>query len=693
MRFAVDSNDAVYITSPNQQTRMAPKGSETFSPVLWAGSEIYARQLICERVKSSILQVVFPTLSLDGDAECIWALFDKHIVLYHVSTDWPMHISSPDSSSDDGPVLVSPQGGPYSASFTISDATTFLRLKSCLVILEQNVTFRLLDLETWRLRTLVTFDSPTYSIYPANGALSLPFSESEERIILEDEGAVYLLDLKTGKTSSSPQLSLHGHRYDSIFPIPSSRHSPTYIVRKGNAAHLLRIANGVTQKIRFELTQWGHAAHVSSTGFTLKTRPDPSPSFAQYGYELAWQPHQEPAPDRLLPFDLSSLINNELFLNDLNINHGSQKWSLPLDLVTDLHPSFKRSEFCELIKTLPSTSVDALIGRILGKPLLNAPSVESCRIWSHAIYAWRAIDAGNNPVLKDFKSSVIPSLPDHVACNALIIIWNDENIRWAVDDPFILSLTRQVKKQYFKMFSALLLSQHSARNMELSLSMVELLVEDSEVSALEDHVRGLTAIHLEKTPFPKSDVLETLLAKPTDFMFSLKTAKDPYVVIGDTRYLYTRWKWFKRLMDFGGEETKNRTAKMPDWMSMNVLRSILGYVHEEWFDKVLSVSDALVLLEHRHEFDICDADDKPIAPFEGLYSYYMDVVFHKVTRHNVLEQIANCQRLGMKSKVLELFAPIISREYEIGALDLVEALSSQSLALLKEETVRLQALA
>ena len=685
-RFAVDANDRVYITRWKLQTLTAAKGSDTFHPLSWRDYQVHARHLICERVESSILKVVFPNLKLSGNgSECIWALFEDYIGLYHVDTETLMQVTSPGYARVDGPVLVSPQRTPQSSGGTLENTTTFMSMKSSIVILEGYSIFRILDLSTWTIRTLITLKGDTYSIYPTCVlSTPIPFIASQDYIMIEHKDGVYRLDLKTGKTSKPPPIELYGYSYKHCFPIPTSRDSLAYIFRNDNLCQLLRIVNGMEQTVEFELGKGHSAAHVSSTGLTLKSINTQASCKSFFSYEDHWKLHQAPAPDRLALFDLSSLIDSDL-PHDLTIKHSSRKWNLPLSIVTDLHPSFDGPELNKLIKIFPASSVEALIGRMLGKQLPDAVCVDSCRIWSHVSYMWRAIDCETNPVLNYFVFSVLPYLPDDVACNSLIDIWNDEKTNWAQDDLIVLYMARHVKNSCLKMFSTLLLSQLSTRNMELALAMIDMPNEDEDCSNEGEEELGLAAIHLKKTPLPESGDLETLLALPTDFVFVLGTIDDPYAIVGDMRYLYTRWRWFKRLIEVGGEEKKNRIARMPVWMSMSVLRAILGHIHEEWFDEVLSVSDALELLEHRHEFDICDADDEPIDPFVALYDHCMTVVFHDVSRNNLLEQIVNYQRLGMDSKVASLLSLVATGKYEFGALELIKALSLDLLALVKTE--------
>ena len=694
--FAIDSDDRIYITRRHLPTLKADKPYEQFSALHWGALKVHARHLICEPVESSILKVVLPKLRhIGGDSECIWALFKDHIGLYHVDKKILVQVTSPGQTAVDGPVLVSPQRTPQSSSATIGEAISFMRTTNYLVILSKEGTIRRLNLATWNLRTLVTLEHSAYSLYPMSiSATVLPFVASKDHITLDQGERICNLNLVTGKTSSVREVDLFGSKYDAILPIASSRSAPTYLLLKANQFQMLRIVNGMIQTTFFPGLGRSHrAAHVASNGFSLTTDTLHDASEGAEilsSHETEWQLLQAPARDRLQPFDLSPLINNDIFPNDLIIKHGSQKWKIPLDIVTDLHPSFKELKLNKLIKPFPTASVDALIRRMLGKPLPNAQDIDSCRIWSHVIYLWRLIDDEENPILEEFICFIIPSLPDPVACNTLLDIWNDAATNRTENDPIILSLARHVKDQCLKTFSKLLLSQHSPRNTELALNMIERHDEDTIISEPEFNELGLVAKHLEKTPIPEKGELEALLAKPTDFLFTFDTDDVPYVMIGDTRYLYTRWKWFKRLMDFGGEEKKKRIAKMPEWMSLSVLCAILGHVHEEWFNEVLSVSDALELLEHRHEFDICDADDNPIDPFGELYEHCIDVVFHEVTQDNVLEQIVNYQRLGMVSEVGPLLSLVALSEYQFDAVDLIKVLPLNLLALLKAEVARLE---
>lgn len=688
-RFAVDSKDTVYITGRWQQTLIAATRVNTYSTSLsWGALEVHARQLLCERVESSIVQDVFPNLKLSADgAECTWALFHNHIGLYHVDTETLAHVTPPSTwphACVDGPCLVLPQPAPQLLPGTIFDATSFLRLKYCIVILERHSTFRLMDLRTWTLRTIVTLEGTTCSIYPTSlFTTPLPFIASEASITIEREAGVFHLDLETGKTSKAQTLTLHGHTYDRFLPIPSSRNVPTYIARKGRLSYIIRVVNGMVQKKEFAIGKGHCAAHVASTGLTLKrVKAWRGHSTIDTSFETSWELHEAP-PLRLFPHDLSSLINSEHFPLDLTIKHCSQKWEIPLDIVLDLHPRFNGRKLEELIKPFPAASVDALMGRLLGKPLPDVVCVESCRTWSHVSYLWSVVGDGMNPVLDDFISSVLPSLPDSVASDALIALRSDTLIEWKEEDPFIHSLTCHVRNRCSP--ANPLLPHTRAFSSVAMITSVE--YEDNEV--IEEDARGLTPKLVKKASISMFGALETLLAKPTDFLFRLGIYDEPCVVIGDIRYLYARWKWFKRLMDAGGPEKKNRITEKPKWMSPAVLLAIVGTIQEEWFKDVLSVSDAFRLLEHRQEIDICDADDTPVAPFMPLYDHCMTLVFDEVTPNNILEQTMNYQRLGMVSKLETLLSLMASGKYGLDHRKVFRTLPWNLIRLLKAEADRL----
>ena len=698
--FAADSTDRIYITSLRRRTVICDPPYKELDYLRWSGLAIHARQLICERVESFILQVVFPNLNLSGDDEdCIWALFGDHIGLYHIETDTLKLLNSPGIGSPDtadkakggSPDWILPETAP-SYSLMVSYATKFLRWQSSMIILGQDANIRILDLKTWTLRTLAQLEASThphaYSFYPtivSTGAI--PFIASEHYITLDHATGALRMDLRTGETCKLPKLSLLGQTCDCILPIPSARNTLAYLVRNGGASHLVRIVNGKMERVPLEIGRGQHAAHIASIGFTLKTRTIETIGTVITAREETWELLEAaPAPNRLKTFDLSSLINNDLFNLEITIGDGSEsgEWKLPLDIVTDLYPSFNGRELNKLIKPFPSSTVHALVGRMFGKPLPNAICVDSCRIWSHVIYLWRAVDAENNFPLFNFIYSLVPQLPSPVACNLLLDMWNDEKTSWTLDDPIMIHLAWQVKIFGEIHFSELLATHNSDRNIALGLA-IKGLPKARRYSAQENR------LVVKPVAEPLSFKLLSRLEKPTDFMFIVPTPKTVRnALVGGMRYLYTRWMWFKRLMDFGGEEKKNRTAKMPAWMSMSLLRAVLGHIHEEWFDEALAVSDALALLEHRQEFDICDADDKPVAPFVALYDHCMAVVFHEVSRDNILEQLANYQHLGMKPKVMELLALIASGHFKFRVDELVKPLSLELWSLLVSEVALLR---
>ena len=683
-RFAVDSNDRIYIARRNLQTLIAETPYKKFDVLAWGSLQVYARQLLCERVESSILNFVFPNLKLSGDgAECIWALFEDHIGLYHSGTGKLQQITSPGHASEDGPVWISGQILPQSALGTILDANNFVRIDRSIVILQGHRVLRLLDLKTWTLRTIISLDGYTYSIHPSIlSTSSLPFVVSSIYIEITQSTGVFRMDLRTGETSVPPKLSLHGHIYDSIVPIPSSRSAPAYIIGDNRVFHLLRIVNGMVQTVKSPISKGHCAAHVASTGLTLLSTNSEASVIVSTSHKAGWSLHQWKPSHRLLPSsDLPSLINNDRFPYDFTIKNDSREWNVPLDIVTDLYPGFDGPKLQELIKPFPTLTVDAFMGRMLGKQLPDALCADSCRIWSHVIYLWRAVDAESNPVLQNFIDSVIPGMPTSLACDAFLDAWKDEKTKWTADDVIVRHLARHAKKSCHRHFSV---TRTYDRNMEAALA-ISVLVDIAQIDPM--------AQELARKPVKQRTMKEferKLKKRPTRFVFTFSSPGEVgKIQVGDARYLYVRWRWFKRLMDVDCHEKLNRIAEMPEWMSMASLRAILGCVHQERFTEVLSVSDALELLEHRQEIDICDADDTPVAPFVELYGHCMAVVFHQVTPTNIAGQLINYQRLGMVSKVGTLLSLVANGEYQLDASELIKALPLNLLALLKAEFDRL----
>lgn len=341
---------------------------------------------------------------------------------------------------------------------------------------------------------------------------------------------------------------------------------------------------------------------------------------------------------------------------------------VPSDLILDMHPNLSLINLQTTLKNslLSDDSISILISHLLHKPLPNCEWINFCRHWSHACWLWSEIGLAKlEPI---FASSIVPQLPSDLLCKVLLDVWNDIAITWTTDALIIRILSAQVKKLCLSEFEDLVASNLTPRNFKIAMHAATQVEDISKLADSETAYKpyGLTRfdIRASQTPIAPS--------RPFDFVFTLSPQHDQsFAVVADMRYMYTYWNWFKRLIDVGnGVEKDARTATLPPWTTSNVIIAVLECVHGAPLT-ALDHDEALLLLEHRREFDLVNAEDEPMQPFEVLFKHCMDLCFPELTDSNRVEHLAKYVRVQMDSKAEEVMDSILS---STSMVDLVKAL-------------------
>lgn len=707
-RFAVDSNDNILVASASSPTQIFDKVSENFSQFEWPDPQVHACDIICERVDTSILNNVFG-VAHDGPAECIWVLDSAHSVvsLFHTETRRLVQITQQNTSSTpaDGSALIASPRGPTLGALALP--VSFVRLnRPAFVIHEGFARFRLLDIETWQLTTITnlsTQDIPPLRLYPGlpSNSFKSPFIPSDDFVFLESESELRCLDVRNGNIFvGQTTIDIDHFYYDYALPMPSSRRAPIYAIRNGSKTLLFKVTNGKIEKTEVPLETCRSAVHVASANLSLLSVIDMDTKFPERVWGHFTEAFVSPM-ERLPPTDLSPLLlNNDYFPHDLVIQSDSQIWKTSFDSLRRLHPYLDDRLLIEVVKPFPSESVEALITFLFNKPLPTSDWALSGRIWSHVIYMWEELAMGDNLPFLNFIDVVLPKMGNKDVCTVLCDMWNDEKANWTQTAPIIESLARHVKAHCSDEFLALLMSLPTSRNVLLAYIVPS--IQLAAPKPLPDVYYGREWT-LSNPPLPEkkelSRGLETmqlkllecsdpklLLHNPNDFVFVLnRHPQERLAMVGDKRYLYSRWEWFKRLVHVGGVESTNRIAEMPSWMTSSCLATLLACVHSGRFDEDhLTPDDALDILEHRREMDLVDAEDEPLPTFESLYESCIKLLFPKVNSKNVLSNIIRYHRIGMASTVKKNLAHIASGKYEPSVLEVFDALPMELLVMLKQ---------
>ena len=673
LRLSMRSNGDFYATTwPKGLISMYSQSQTCASASFSSGLDENPCDVICERLDSSIVNAIFG--SPDG-TECAWLLFESAI-----------GIARPDDSLF---ALVTPQasGSPDRDGFAlpakratrpaiISGSFNFTRLKRPALVILGKGKLRMLDMVTWEVTTITSSLPSSLHMYPGLSGLlpTKPFVPSDDHVLLESEGDILRLDLASGKLISRMP---GGQRYD-FLPIPSD--VPTYLLRQKENTALLRHRDGLTEVAKIILKPGSAIAHCSYFDFTPVVSALNGEDYF-FNKNLLWK--KIPWVEYLPTCDFSSLLSNDFFPHDLVFKIEPQALKVSSDTLRNLHPDLNTLQLMKVVKTFPDASVDAFIRYLLGSPLKSNTN-ESHIIWSHSIFIYAALGLGNNLPFKTFVFSILPYLTTSEACNMLRDIWNDTHTNWTRADPLIEALALHVVAQCFEEFQALLIASASGRNMELAFAVHA--IKDTKTAIVWSEpspLRGLQPIQVYEADCTLTQP-SLLLNGPNEFVFVLNLPDRRLAMVGDIRYLYTRWNWFKRLIDCGGSEKLNRVAEMPGWMSPVELATILGYVHAGWCWADLKCHEALNLLEHRHEMELVDRDGNPHPTFADLHHACRSLLFPNPTEKNVLGQVTSYHRIGEMAKVKELLTAIVTQTYALEPMELFDELSVELLALLKE---------
>lgn len=693
-RFAVSSINNIFVTCDTGVTFTLDVARGVLVPFQWPDPNFTAHELVCMMVEPSVLDVVFGGVH-SAPAECMWILDQEasQLSLYHMTTKRLVRITACNDGSEvspDGAALVSPNRQPGQTLGSLQAAFSFVCLKNYVVVLESLIDgtrVRSLDLKTWQLRTDFIALKDREWICRIHQCMALDHSIVETSVLVELSDRDVQYDLVKRVTSDALQFPFVVKSGDRCYPIASSWDVPAYIIR-GYPHQLVKVVNGSVHigphpNSRRDL-RMVHIASMDVSVISMAYKGQVGAEFLWIFAKPDWKERLASNPIQLPPSDLSSLINNDLFSLDVIVKKDHKEWKLSTEILQKLHPYLHAPKLKDCVEPFSSDTVDVFIGFLFGKPLPKGDTTDSIRLWSQAIYLWRELSIGDNIPLLNFSATVLPSIPSSLACASLVDIWNDEKTNWVQTDPIIEALGGHVKNHCYQELVDFLLSRPSSRNMLLAFAVSTIKdTKSTNIVAKEVPLRGLPKVQLKPaalTFFPKA-----LLTKPNDFLFQLSPPHARHVILGDMLYLYTRWNWFKRLIDVGGAEKKNRIAEMPSWMSLPCARAILSCVHSNSFGEVLSTSDSLELLDHRREMDFVDSNDVPIEPFKPLIEACQEVLFPITNTTNVLKQIQSYHRLAMTSKVKELLGLVASGFYPVGALNLLDELSSDLLTQLKEQ--------
>lgn len=117
--------------------------------------------------------------------------------------------------------------------------------------------------------------------------------------------------------------------------------------------------------------------------------------------------------------------------------------------------------------------------------------------------------------------------------------------------------------------------------------------------------------------------------------------------------LYSRWGFFRRMIDSGLAEAHTRRLVLPNGFPKSVLLDLIKFIYSGSLPHTTSLTstNSLYLLEHAEEFDLVDSTNLPREHFAPLITFCRSSVFHPLTVANVLGKLKLIAELGSKKDI------------------------------------------
>lgn len=125
-------------------------------------------------------------------------------------------------------------------------------------------------------------------------------------------------------------------------------------------------------------------------------------------------------------------------------------------------------------------------------------------------------------------------------------------------------------------------------------------------------------------------------------------------------FLYAKWHYFKKLMDFGGvEATSMHVILSEDW-TPSCLYALLKYIYTQKIEFV-EEDDIVWVIEHALQYNLVDSDGKPHIGFEALIYHCKEMIGGNLTNINCVTMYHLSNRLKLKERALLCYNYLKSR--------------------------------
>ena len=349
--------------------------------------------------------------------------------------------------------------------------------------------------------------------------------------------------------------------------------------------------------------------------------------------------------------DVSLLIDYPHLKFDLDLTHtlSGMTWNLPSQALAP--HGLLASTLVTLVKDsiFPKSSIDALIRYLC----LQRGLQPSCLALSHITRMFSQLGLDVSRPLNDLKLA-LDNTPHDVALQDLFDVWEDRNAEWNLDDTIIHLLVAKIREKpvdndFFELTFP-----------RMSKHLYPLLMLVSSSSALKTCPVLVPSTWSPDAPQEHSSQSalhpQAILNNPWDFLFLFDVEERGTCAISDSLVLLLpQWLWIRHMFSSGCSESKSRVAHMPRWMTRKVLLAILYSLRGELVVN-LDKEDAMIILKHASELNLCSVEYEPVEPFTQLLASSNELCFSKLTKLNCFGQLELSHHLRMQRKTEEILA-------------------------------------